>query len=645
MSSVIGRFLTVNGTAAGCVTATLALASLLFLPATGSAQVQTLTVDLVSLSTEEWPAAQAVVTILDGDGRPLTGLAEDHFQATLNGSLVSVTSVTRAVDSAVGIAVVLALDVSGSMSGGALAQAKGDAQLFLDGLGPEDSFAIIAFSDTVQSLLGFTQDKDAARAAIAGLTASGDTALYEATDASVRLAVDSGIDRRAVVLLTDGRNDSPTFTRSEALATVQTSDVPIFAIGIGADIDRSYLQEVAEMSGGRFTETPSLQGLTQLYDEVAELLRGQYILTFDGSAASAEKPKAVALSLDVVVGEQAGAAARTFAPNGPAVILLEIAPDELIEAERIVTAQVISADLVTSVTFSIDGEPQLAITEPPYTFTFDPSSLEDGDHALQVAVTTSAGETATTALQVRTLGAGGVVADEVSGGGRSGTLIAAALILLAAVAGAIILLVLRRRHRGGASEADSPDEELPPGLAGLGKFRREFSPRPLWGEAAKRDDPNEEPRPAPEAAPLLGRLVVTGGSLAGQTFKVSDVPVSIGSGQSCVVQLVDATGEEEIASEAARVWVRGGQLMVHELRRLSAAGSMSGGWTMLGPGEAFTIGPCTFTFEITDEEGIGPAQNSAEAQAPPNILRDRTEQSDDSEEQRSAELAGEGSIE
>ncbi|MCH7523134.1 MAG: dihydrodipicolinate synthase family protein [Chloroflexi bacterium] len=118
------------------------------------------------------------------------------------------------------------------MAGGALTQAKTAAHRFLNDLGPQDTVAIVAFGNAVVPLLAFTTDRAAAGAAIDGLTASGSTALYDATVASIRLAANSGNSRFAVVLLTDGVDDGSLFSRADALTTAQALGVPVYSSAV-----------------------------------------------------------------------------------------------------------------------------------------------------------------------------------------------------------------------------------------------------------------------------------------------------------------------------------------------------------------------------------------------------------------------------
>jgi uncharacterized protein YegL len=586
----------------GWIWVILILGALLFFPIGVRAEEQALTVQLAGLTADDWPQAQAVVTVLGEDGRPVAELGDGHFQAQLNGSGVPVVAVEQGVDSSLAVEVVLALDISGSMEGGALEQAKVAAQSFLGGLAFQDRVAVVTFHNTVDLILPFTQDRAAVEAAIQSLTAGGGTALYQATAESIRLAAGTESSRRAVVLLSDGVDNGSLLTRPEALAPAETLGVPVFAIGLGADIDREYLQELAQVSGGRAAETPSPDGLAQLYQEAAEALRGQYILTLDASELALDQSDAVTLRVDAVVGELAGSDERAVCPQQLCVALSGVQQGDRLEEERTVVADVIPTEALTSVTFLMDGEPLLEVTAEPYEVALDSRSLSEGEHAFAVEVVTTSGETERREVTVLHT----AVATTADGGGISSNILVFGAILGIAAVGAVLLILLlrRRRRRMEAKAPDAapePEPESEPAAPAPGGPRR-----PLWEE--------EAPQPPPEPERELGRLHSTTGPLTGQTFPVGDTPISIGTGHRCLVRLDDSEDGREIGVEHARIWIRDGQLVMHELRRLSDLGSTGGRWEFLDPGDVFAIGPYTFRFELTAGDG----EETGEV---PNILR------------------------
>jgi hypothetical protein len=129
-----------------------------------------------------------------------------------------------------------------------------------------------------------------------------------------------------------------------------------------------------------------------------------------------------------------------------------------------------------------------------------------------------------------------------------------------------------------------------------------------------------EPAPVPAivAGAPLGRLHVVGGPLSEQAFSVGSTPLSIGSGARCLIRLPQRLEDgSEISQEFARIWVRDNRLMLHELRRLTASGPVGGRWELLEDGDSFSIGPCSFRFQL----GMSDESPAAPAEPVPDVLR------------------------
>ncbi|MDO8612326.1 MAG: VWA domain-containing protein [Dehalococcoidia bacterium] len=258
-----------------------------------------LTVRIDSLSLSQFPQVQSTVTVLDPTGNPVVGLPPEAFQASAEGEALPVRGVASATDQGLGIGIVLAIDVSGSMGGQPLAEAKQAAKALIDQLGPSDQVAILAFNDTVRVVQQFAQDRQILTGAIDNLAAEGNTALYEAVARSVELAAQNGSPRRAVVLLSDGRDEGTQsgFDQSASLAAAEVAGVPVFAIGLGGRIEQAYLEELVRTAPGQLMLAPEPEGLTGLYQTIGAILRHQYVLTFDASSL----PLGGTLSLRVTV--------------------------------------------------------------------------------------------------------------------------------------------------------------------------------------------------------------------------------------------------------------------------------------------------------------------------------------------------------
>lgn len=254
----------------------------LLLPTAVTAQENS--VQITALTADGWPSVEATVTVVDADGRPITGLAADSFTPSVDGIPVPIADLRTANDPGIGVAVVLVFDVSGSMAGAPIENARAAGQALVSQLGDADQAAVIAFSTNPVIVQGFTSDKVVLDGAIGTLAAGGDTALYAAVEESVRLASTAPLTRRAIVLLSDGFNFGAGGDPASALASVDAGAGLLMTVGLGDDIDGAFLTELAARGGGQFRAAPSPEDLTSLYKATADVLRQQYVLTLDASS-------------------------------------------------------------------------------------------------------------------------------------------------------------------------------------------------------------------------------------------------------------------------------------------------------------------------------------------------------------------------
>jgi Ca-activated chloride channel family protein len=156
--------------------------------------------------------------------------------------------------------ITLVVDVSGSMSGSKLNQAKDAMRRFLSSLNPDDRFRLIAFSNSIRSYeMGWSpvarDEIEAAEVWIDRLQADGGTnidgALAEA------LSIDAGSPERMsmVLFLTDGLpsvgEQDP--ERIAELVDRRRADTRVFAFGIGYDVN-TYLLDRLSSAGRGATE-------------------------------------------------------------------------------------------------------------------------------------------------------------------------------------------------------------------------------------------------------------------------------------------------------------------------------------------------------------------------------------------------------
>ena len=114
----------------------------------------------------------------------------------------------------------------------------------------------------------------------------GSTAIWDSIALTCRqvLARSPGQRRRAIILLTDGRDTSSRLLRSEAIDQAIGTEIVVYAIGIGDKkydgVDRGPLNNIAERTGGRAFFPKKEDDLKAAFAEIEQELRSQYLVAY-----------------------------------------------------------------------------------------------------------------------------------------------------------------------------------------------------------------------------------------------------------------------------------------------------------------------------------------------------------------------------
>jgi VWFA-related protein len=257
----------------------------------------------------EFPDVTLYLDVRDGSGQLVTGLAESAFSISEDSDTRDITAFIGSGDQPV--TAVMLIDHSGSMEDGQkMPDAVAAALAFLDELEDgRDSLGVIAFDDAF-TVLGDLQVVDESaradlRAAIGALQPDGGTSYYDAIYKATSML--KGVPGRKVVLaLTDGEDTSSSRTDlGKMIDYVQDSNVVVFTIGLGSDVQSTMLERVARETGGQYYEEPSGSDLAQLYTDIARSLQDEYSLTYRSPTPQSD---GTTRQVDVLVETSAGEA-------------------------------------------------------------------------------------------------------------------------------------------------------------------------------------------------------------------------------------------------------------------------------------------------------------------------------------------------
>ncbi len=228
-------------------------------------------------------AVEIFATVTD-KGRPVSSLDATHFKIFEDSVAQKIEGFEYVKNLPLSIGVMI--DTSASMLP-SLPDAEQAALQFLDySIGAKDRAFVVSFSNEPSLLSKLTGRKDKLTRALSGLRAEGSTALYDAI--IYGLYEFTGVKgKKALVILTDGKDTSSKFDYETMLEYVRKSGIAVYGIGLrisGADLEvKSKLNKIAQATGGQTFYINSVSNLEAVYRQINDDLRSQYLLTYYSS--------------------------------------------------------------------------------------------------------------------------------------------------------------------------------------------------------------------------------------------------------------------------------------------------------------------------------------------------------------------------
>jgi VWFA-related protein len=169
---------------------------------------------------------------------------------------------------------VMVLDASGSMMGASNTAAITAGSAFVDFMdGAVDEAAIFWFTEVVTLNQTMTTSKALLNTAVQALPANGATAFYDGIYYGLlELQANGSNTKKAVLVLSDGGDNSSMHTPAEVIALAQQLNLRVFTVGLGSAINDSIMQEIATLSGGSFFLAPSPQDLQNIFTQIANFM-------------------------------------------------------------------------------------------------------------------------------------------------------------------------------------------------------------------------------------------------------------------------------------------------------------------------------------------------------------------------------------
>jgi Ca-activated chloride channel homolog len=225
------------------------------------------------------------VTVTDISNRLVTGLGKQHFEV-FEDKVKQEISFFSDDDAPVNLGIVF--DVSGSMKG-KLDRARDALKAFIDTSHSDDDFFLVGFNQRANLLAEFT-DGESLSNKLTLVDPKGQTALYDAAYLGIEKVKQGRHTRNAMLLISDGQDNSSRYTYSEVRKLLKEAGVQIYCIGIveiggsaGSSLDmqgQAILEEIAQMTGGKAFFPRSPVELEEIMTRIALELRHQYSIGY-----------------------------------------------------------------------------------------------------------------------------------------------------------------------------------------------------------------------------------------------------------------------------------------------------------------------------------------------------------------------------
>jgi Ca-activated chloride channel family protein len=225
------------------------------------------------------------LTVHDNWNRYVSHLKQKHFKVFEN-DVEQEISFFSDVDSPASIGIIY--DVSGSMGSNKIRRSRTALERFMLTSHPSDEYSLITFNNKVRLVADRTRDGRSVLDKLTLIETGGNTALYDAVYLGIDRVSRGAHNKRALLIISDGQDNSSRFSFPEVNRYLKEADVIIYSIGIfdGSDGSLAYqgegfLKQLSHATGGEaFFPQLGDGSMDEIFERIALELRHQYSIGY-----------------------------------------------------------------------------------------------------------------------------------------------------------------------------------------------------------------------------------------------------------------------------------------------------------------------------------------------------------------------------
>lgn len=266
------------------------------------------------------------VSVTDHKNHRVSGLKKENFHVYEDGRPQTITLFE---DKDAPVTVGLVVDNSLSMEPKRPAVIAA-ALAFAGSSNPQDEIFVVNFNQAIHVELPqgvpFTRNPGELRSALSKITASGQTALYDAIAVALEHLKQGTGGKKYLIVVSDGGDDASRHSLSDTLAMAKSSDAAIYTVAIVnenfTDENPGVLKKFSKATGGEFFSPDSVSEVVDTLKLIARDIRQQYTLGYvpdnqepDGKFRSIRVTASAPDGRKLSVRTRAGYLAPTVAPE------------------------------------------------------------------------------------------------------------------------------------------------------------------------------------------------------------------------------------------------------------------------------------------------------------------------------------------
>jgi len=272
------------------------LAAALLLPSLAWAAGLQLSIQQVEMIRGHWPnalKARAYVSVVNASGSLIPGVPQELFRVYEGGNSDSskIEKVETLEAAGTGVSIVIVVQASGAMMA-IEEQIKKAVAAFATSLGEKDQVAVVDYSDSAETVAPFAEDKGEVAGKAAKITFTGKSAmLYDGLEQALSLfaATAKGGESktllpaaRAILLISDGRDNGSATDVEKVISDALKRRVPIYAIG-HSELEQDSLVNLEQLSrktNGIYKAAAQVDDINKALTVIKDFINKVYVISW-----------------------------------------------------------------------------------------------------------------------------------------------------------------------------------------------------------------------------------------------------------------------------------------------------------------------------------------------------------------------------